>query len=80
MEKVTGLAEAAGLHLIENLDLTPLLNLGRPRDPFIKMMLSIPGVVHLNPTYMLALDGGDALQTCLTRGWVSYRLVGFQKA
>lgn len=79
VNQVEQFAAAAGLEMIEHLDLTPFLNLGRPRDRFIRAMLSVPGVLRLNPTYLRALDGGDALQTCLKRGWIGYKLVGFQK-
>ena len=70
-------AADVGLVGIENLDLTPLLNLGRPRDKLLKVMLAVPGVKRIRPEYLLALDGGDALQTCIKRGWIRYRLRQF---
>lgn len=73
-------AKSADLHLVSNSNLTSGLNLGRPRDYFIKALFAIPGIVHLNPTYLRSLDGGDALQTCLKKGWVSYRMLVFEKA
>lgn len=79
LPKVEYFAENAGLQLTENLDLTPYLNLGRPRDWFIKAMVHIPGVIKLSPAYLGSLDGGDALQTCLKQGLIKYRMLCFTK-
>jgi SAM-dependent methyltransferase len=79
VNRLQEMAGEAGLKLIENQDLTSYLNLDRPRDLFIKALFKIPGIVRLSPEYLMSLDAGDALQTCLKKGWVNYRLIGFKK-
>ncbi|MEM8486497.1 MAG: methyltransferase domain-containing protein [Bacteroidota bacterium] len=80
VEAIEQFARGAHLSLVENNNLTSYLNLGRPRDYFIKALFILPGITALNPTYLRSLDGGDALQTCLKKGWVSYRMLVFEKA
>ncbi len=79
VEQLVEMAAEFGLVLKENEDLTTYLNLGRPRDLLIKMMLRIPGVHRLSPEYIRSLDGGDALQVCLQKGWIGYKMLGFER-
>ena len=77
--EIDQLAASVGLTTKGDIDLTAYLNLGRPRDWFIKGMLAMPGVNPATSPYIKSLDGGDALQQCLKNGWVSYRLLTFEK-
>ena len=79
VSKVEAIAAEFGLELNENVDLTSYLNLGRPRDWLIKGGLSIPGVRKIPSLYLKSLDGGDALQSCLAKGKISYRLLQFSR-
>lgn len=79
VEQLAEMAASAGLILKESKDLTSYLNLGRPRDLFIKAMLRVPGVHRLSPEYIRSLDGGDALQVCLKNGWLGYKMLGFER-
>lgn len=78
-------AERAGLRLLEDLDLTPYLRLGRPRDRLISLVVGttrvVPGLHDrmLDIPFWANMIGGSALQTGLARGWVEYHLLVFQR-
>lgn len=74
------LAADAGFTHVETLDLTPWLELGRPRDHAIAALVALGGWLPLQRTPVAHLVGGSALQTCLRRGWVGYELVRLQKS
>jgi hypothetical protein len=71
-------AEAAGFSHVETLDLTPWLELGRPRDRAIAAFVAAFGWLPLQRTPVAHVVGGSALQTCLRKGWVGYDLSWFQ--
>jgi SAM-dependent methyltransferase len=71
-------AQASGFRLVDQADLTPALDLSRPRDRLIAWL-----VVPLRPLlwkyhYFRGLIGGHALQQCLTAGAIEYRLLTFE--
>ena len=78
-QELKEIASGFELSLSNDTNLTPYLNLGRPRDQFIKGMLAIPGVRKLRSEYIKGLNGGDALQACLKGGLITYRVVEFEK-
>lgn len=60
-------------------DLTPYLDLGRPRDRVVDVLA---GPIERLPWRFPRLDpwlGGSALQTCLRRGWLGYDLAVFRR-
>lgn len=72
-------ARAHNLQLVKNTDLTSRLDLGRPRDHFIKWC-----IVPLRPLlwrwpYFRGLIGGDAVQKCLKEGIIEYRHLVFER-
>ncbi len=73
--------EPLSLQRIENLDLTPYLHLGRPRDRVIAVLSQItrriPGAIAV--PYWGNMIGGDALQKALKRRWLAYRLLVFER-
>ena len=73
------LAVRQGFEHIETIDLTQHLEIGRPRDRLIALGIYlfgwIPTVAH-RFDYLL---GGNALQTCLSKGWVRYELAVFKR-
>lgn len=77
----TDLAERAGLQLVEDLDLTSYLRLGRPRDRLVEVamgvMRTLPGVRDrlLELPFWANMIGGSALQAGLSRRWLEYRLL-----
>lgn len=80
------MSERAGLRLVEDLDLTAYLRLGRPRDRVIKLAVSagraLPGVRDrmVEMPFWANMIGGSALQTGLSRRWLEYRLLVLERA
>tara|TARA_R100001143_G_C3347091_1_gene127395 strand:- start:377 stop:1231 length:855 start_codon:yes stop_codon:yes gene_type:complete len=73
------LATQHELRLIEDLDLSPWLELDRPRDKLIALLMKLLGKSALNFQYLRMLYGGNALQYCLQEGWLAYRLLVWEK-
>ena len=73
------LAAQQELKLIEDLNLSPWLELGRPRDKLIALLMKLLGKSALNFQYLRMLYGGNALQYCLREGWLAYRLMVWEK-
>lgn len=72
-------ARAAGFCHVETYDLTPWLELGRPRDHAIAAFVALFGWLPLERTRIAHVVGGSALQTCLSRGWIGYDLIRFRR-
>ncbi len=72
-------AQAAGLRCTEDLDLTPWLNLWRWRDRLVAAAVVPLGWLPIRHPYWASLTGGHALQVCLSRGWITYRLLCFER-
>jgi hypothetical protein len=73
------LVEQAGFVTVANVDLTPFVELGRPRDYAIALFTRSLGWLPLKSSYWSMLRGGDALQHCLKHGFMSYRFCTFQR-
>ena len=78
-EDLQTLAEAAGFEHVSTLDLTPHLDVGRPRDRLVGTLIALFGWLPLDGTRFGHLVGGCALQTCLARGWIGYDLALFRR-
>ena len=78
-DEVRATARDAGFAHRSTLNLTPLLELQRPRDWAIKAFLAMFGWLPLHQTSFGHLEGGDALQTGLRRGWLGYDLLVFER-
>jgi SAM-dependent methyltransferase len=80
------MAEPTGLRLVEDLDLTGYIRLGRPRDRAINLLLGAVGVVPgmrgrlVEKPFWANMIGGSALQTGLSRRWLEYRLLVLERA
>ncbi|MGE0394879.1 MAG: methyltransferase domain-containing protein, partial [Vicinamibacterales bacterium] len=72
-------AGSAGFAHISTVDLTPWLQLGRPRDVVIDLLLPLVAWLPLEHTRLGHLDGGRALQRALKRGWLGYDLTVFRR-
>jgi len=83
--QLAALAEPAGLRLVEDLDLTSYLHLGRPRDRMISLIVGatsgLPGVRDrmVEKPFWANMIGGSALQTGLARRWLEYRLLVLER-
>jgi cyclopropane fatty-acyl-phospholipid synthase-like methyltransferase len=79
------MGEPAGLRLVEDLDLTAYLRLGRPRDRVIDVVLCAAGVVPglrdrlVEKPFWANMIGGSALQAGLSRRWLEYRLLVLER-
>jgi SAM-dependent methyltransferase len=80
IEHVRTLAAAHGLTLVSDLDLTPHLELRRPRDRWISVLVTAGRPLRIPGEYWQSLVGGDALQWCLTEGALQYRVLRFDRA
>ena len=79
---VSSLERMAALYnfkLVDNRKLSNQLELGRPRDKFIKLVVSLLHRFSKHSSYLKSLVGGDALQTNLMKGWIEYRFLIFEK-
>ena len=78
-EEACGLAEAAGFRHVETLDLTPHLEIRRPRDYLVGGVMRCLGWLPIKSSYWGMLYGGHAAQICLKRGWVKHLFVVWQR-
>ena len=72
------LAGNAGFEHRSTDDLTPCLELGRPRDRALDLLAAVVGSLRVDAR-LGHLTGGSALQTCLRRGWIGYDLARFRR-
>jgi SAM-dependent methyltransferase len=79
-EELQAIAGAAGFTHESTTDLSPYLELSRPRDRGINLLIALFGWIPVHWSHLHRLQGGDALQTCLTRGWIGYDLAVFRRA
>ena len=73
------LAAEAGFEHRSTHDLTPFLETGRPRDRAIGLLAALVGWLPIDAR-LGHLTGGNALRTCLRRGWIGYDLALFRRA
>lgn len=72
-------ASQSGFKEIERQNLNPYLQLNRPRDYFINLLIKILGKRSLKSRYCQMLYGGNALQKCLSKQWINHDLIIWQK-
>ena len=77
VDQVRDLATGHGLVLARDLDLTAALDLRRPRDRWISVLVTLGRVVRPSGDYWRSLVGGAALQRALIHGLLSYRFLEF---
>jgi cyclopropane fatty-acyl-phospholipid synthase-like methyltransferase len=78
VDQIATLAAGHALTLIRDRDLTPALELRRPRDRWIAAMVPLARVLRPPGEYWRSLVGGNALQFALIHGLLSYRFLEFQ--
>jgi cyclopropane fatty-acyl-phospholipid synthase-like methyltransferase len=72
-------AQTFGLRCRSVLDLTQFLELGRPRDRLIRLLTAVGKHLPISGEYWNALVGGNALQSLLESGAVSYSVLAFER-
>jgi ubiquinone/menaquinone biosynthesis C-methylase UbiE len=78
-EEARALAKAAGFSHVETLDLTPHLEIRRPRDYAAGALMRCFGWLPVRNNYWSMLYGGHALQVSLKRGWIKHLFVVWQR-
>ncbi len=78
-DELRRLAADAGFDHLSSDDLTAHLQLDRPRDHLIACFVALFGWLPLDGTRLGHLVGGNALRTCLARGWIGYDLAVFRR-
>ena len=73
------LAQQAGFDHDSTADLTAYLELGRPRDKAIALLVGLFGWIPAISNRFDHLLGGNALQTCLAHRWIGYELAVFRR-
>jgi SAM-dependent methyltransferase len=76
----TALAREAGFELESDVDLTARLELRRPRDRAISLLVALGRHLPFGGFRFRSLIGGDALQHALTGGLMSFRAVTWRLA
>lgn len=72
-------ASRAGFVQVTTTDLTPYLELNRPRDRAIALLAAVVSWMPRVSTRLAPLVGGSALQRGLTRGWIAYHFAVFRR-
>ena len=72
-QAVDALAVEHGLKLVEDRDLTPWLELDRPRDRALGLLVALTQPLASMSARLESHLGGNALRQCLKRGLVAYR-------
>jgi cyclopropane fatty-acyl-phospholipid synthase-like methyltransferase len=70
---------APELELTQQIDLTPYLELNRPRDVLIRGLVGIGRYLPLTAPWWGNFLGGNALQRCLLSGAIEYRFLVFRR-
>ena len=73
------LANRAGFRHESTMNLTPYLEIGRPRDRATAALVALVGWIPIVATRFDYLIGGSALQTCLAQGLIEYDLALFRR-
>lgn len=77
--RFVSLCREVGFDTVSDTDLSPYLELGRPRDLAIRGLMSVFGWLPFSAPVWTNMRGGDALQTCLRAGWIEYRFSLFRR-
>lgn len=78
-DEARGLARAAGFSHVETLDLSPYLEIRRPRDYLVGALMRCVGWLPVKDSYWSMLYGGHAAQVCLKRGWIKHLFAVWQR-
>jgi cyclopropane fatty-acyl-phospholipid synthase-like methyltransferase len=79
VEQVRQAAAEHGLKLAREIDLTPHLELRRPRDRWVSLLVRAGGMLRPKGAYWQSLVGGNALQWALLDGLLGYRFLELRK-
>jgi cyclopropane fatty-acyl-phospholipid synthase-like methyltransferase len=77
---IRAMARAVGFEHESTTDLTPHLELRRGRDWILTAIIGLLKHLPIDTAGFDPLVGGQALQTCLLRGWVGYEFIVFRNS
>jgi len=77
--QVVDLALSYGLHLSQEIDLTPHLRLRALPAALASALLSLGERLPIRHAILPSMLGSMALQQCLKQGWIRYRLLCFER-
>jgi SAM-dependent methyltransferase len=78
-ETLRTIAASAGFAHLWTRDLTPYLQLRRPRDRAFRAIAPLLSCLPRLSPRLANISGGAALQTALARGWIRYELAAFRR-
>jgi len=78
--ELQAIARAVGFTHESTTDFSPYLELNRPRDRAIRLLIALAGWAPVHWSRFGHLTGGNALQQCLERGWIGYDFAVFRRA
>jgi cyclopropane fatty-acyl-phospholipid synthase-like methyltransferase len=79
VESAQHAAAAAGFEPVSSTDLTPYLELGRPRDRLIGALVALGRHLPIPGYRWRSLKGGSALQSALREGLIEYRYLVWRR-
>lgn len=79
LRRATELAAGHGFKEIEAVDLTRLMRIGRPRDRVIRALLPVLKRAARHSLWAQSLVGGDALQACYRKGFITYQMLVLER-
>jgi SAM-dependent methyltransferase len=77
-DALVSLAGAHGFRHESTTDLTPFIEINRPRDRVIAAYVAVLKRLPIGRDRFDYVIGGDALQRCLAKGWIRYELNVFR--
>jgi cyclopropane fatty-acyl-phospholipid synthase-like methyltransferase len=77
--ELQAIARGAGFTHTSTADLSPYLELNRPRDRAIRLLVALAGWMPVHWSRIDHLTGGSALQQSLERGWIGYDFAVFRR-
>lgn len=79
LNAATAHAQRAGFSLLKNIDLTPYLELDRPRDRVIRLLVQLGRILPVSEHALGSLAGGSALQSALRSRLIEFRFVVWRR-
>jgi cyclopropane fatty-acyl-phospholipid synthase-like methyltransferase len=79
LARANACASRLGYRQLKNVDLTPLLDLRRPRDVLVAATVAVGRHLPLTGHRWRSLVGGSALQAALLAGLIEFRFVAWQR-
>ena len=80
LDEVQDLAYSCDFKLLENIELTKWLEIDRPRDFLICLLVPLLRIFRLKNSWWQNLLGGNALRKGLKKGWLSYRFFVWKRS